>query len=1103
MDRIVKFEAAAGSGKTHQLTLEYLKRIFFLFQTHTVSAGQETGERLLGSILAITFTNKAANEMKERILRKLKKFALDHSGVSRTGEEGMMLSGLSRELNISPEKISRLSFDITEIIISHYNDFNVKTIDSLMGSIIQVISPDLNLPPDFEIGLEPGELAGEKARQFIERICRSDWGFMQAVLDNIKNSETLQGWLLDEKIVNRITGFYDMALSRVERGERHGQDVERNLYRCQRDLKKSLDDLLALIQDSGEGENPSKHLNRRLVNRSLLSAIQDFVASDKKLRKINPVISKSFFKVADPGSLLKKSSPESYRKSVLHAFSGARQRLSAFIFWLSLHRVRHFSQFLEDFVQFWERDRKKIFVNEFSKKIRDKLVSWEQSSLPYIYLKLSDRFRHFLFDEFQDTSELQFKALVPILEEVLISDEKSSLFIVGDRKQAIYRWRGGNAELMNEKRLREELGVLNFISAETFTRPLEENWRSGRPIIEFNNQFWNRENLGFMLAGIGCSEELIASVQNNFANVAQRFAGPRSREKGLVSIQACFREDAKAVNRVGDQDILYGKCLEIIGLLEKQGYRRSEMAILTRSNAEGRDLVRFLSEHGIPTLSDESLYLCSSKIIGEIIAFFRFINYPPDDLVFYTFLHGEIFQRGVEENFPGQMAHLDEQFLTDPSATAPLYVRFRERYPIVWETFLDPFVKRAGFSPPYDVFQDMAGHFKLYENFPESAPFLLSLGSILHELELKEINSLSHFIDEWTKNEKSDAPYAIDRSEDEKRLPILTIHKAKGLEFPVVLLPLLDKPVRGDSQIYWHGGDFYHLSKDFARINAELGDIYLREIQRTFIDELNLLYVAFTRARDALFVPLFTRPPGKKKERDVFRRFRDFSELIIHSPFIREKMTPCPPEGRDRAWVEFCVGSLPEKKDGPMGSVRGSGFLTPRSKTIPTADWKGEFLVFSPTTLFSSEEQRAMERGDAIHRILSQIYVIDSREDIVEILRPLVQAEGLESDELDCLEKFLKNDAILPFFQGDIEIYNEIEVAGKVGEKMEYRRIDRLIIKENEILVIDYKTGTQMGEEYIIQVAEYLEITAPLFPEKKVRGFLLFVDGARVEEIGC
>ena len=1104
MDRIIKYEAAAGSGKTYQLTFEYLKHVIQLFDSHLQSGRTvEYTERLIGSILAITFTNKAANEMKERILEKLKRFSLCAQQNPLSAGDKKFLTKLSRELKLDEGKIVQLSALIIERIISHYHDFNVKTIDSLMSSIIKVISPDLNLPPDFEIGLDAGDKLREKARQFIENICHQEWGFFKSVLSNIKNSETLHQWNIDEVIISYLVDFYGIAQYRGIEENVSPRNNGEQVFKAVEVFRQNLSALFSIIlSDSDPGEvHPG--INKVVVNRSLVSAVRDFIEDSKNLKKIDPIIDKKMFSLEDCTSCFKKNTDENFRELFSRKFQKTRDHLAHCILLLSLNRVSHFSHFFFDYLRFWESERKVIFVNEFSRTLRKKLSAWEKSALPYIYLKLSDRFQHFLFDEFQDTSELQFKALVPILEEVLVSEEKSSIFIVGDPKQAIYRWRGGNAELMNEDRLRKELGVLNLLGLGRFTRVLKQNFRSGKNIVHFNNSFWDPRNLKLMLDNLGVASELTRKVQANFDTAKQDVSPSGLKNEGFVQVSMLEYMKSETGNSQDPQSRLYDKCEQIIKRLKDQGYKGSDIAVLTRSNDEGRDMVRFLEGRQIPTLSDESLFLSSSRLIQEIICFFRFIDYLPDHLNLFTFISGEIFKQRARQLFPGEMKKFDESFLTEVSTGKPLYKRCKDLVPKIWECLIDPFVKQAGFSPPYDIFQDLTLKFQLFENFPFSAPFFLSFGSILHDLEQKEINSIAALLAEWEKNIQSRNPYTINVSDDETRIRVLTIHKAKGLEFPVVMIPLAGKSGRGEKRLYWKGGDFYHISKNYARINPVLRDLYLSEIEKGFVDELNLLYVALTRARDALFIPFIHQQPRRSVHEDAFRKFKDFSEIIANHPWVQGNLNPVRENEGPDTWRECAWGKWPHIKEDSSPVDKTANLLSVESKKISTSEWQKEFLVFSSADLFSIEEKKSIERGEAIHRLLSRIKLIESKDQIGELIKPLAEAEYLGDDDYKRLCQFLAREDVFCLFHGDLEVYNERDIAGYLGEWIEYRRVDRLIMTGDRVLVIDFKTGSKKTDQHRKQIMDYIHILESLFSGKKIEGYLLYPDLDIVEPVPC
>jgi ATP-dependent exoDNAse (exonuclease V) beta subunit len=606
-----------------------------------------------------------------------------------------------------------------------------------------------------------------------------------------------------------------------------------------------------------------------------------------------------------------------------------------------------------------------------------------------------------------------------------------------------------------------------------------------------------------MLDNLGTSDQLKDKAQSNFETANQEVSPFGLESEGFVQVSLLEYLKSETVNSATAQSRLFERCEQIIKRLFDRGYHGSDIAVLIRSNQEGRDMVGFLESRQIPTLSDESLLLSSSSLIQEIISFFRFIDYPPDHLSLYTFISGDIFRRRAEAMFPAEMATFVEASLTDAETGKPLYKRCKELIPKTWEHLIDPFVRQAGFSPPYDVFQDLTMKFRLFENFPDSTLFFLTFGTILHDLEQNDINSITALIAEWEINIRSRNPFTINVSDDKTRVRVMTIHKAKGLEFPIVIIPLRGKPSRGDKNLFWWKGDFYHISKDYARINPELMALYISEIEKGFIDELNLLYVAMTRAKDGLFLPFIHRQSSQPSKQDSFKKFRSFSHVVAAHPLVRDNLKPVPESGTPDDWLKCSWGKWPQKTKESTPDDRGSRPLTVESKKISTSEWQKEFLVFSSPGRIDFDDKKSVDRGEAIHRILSRIELIQNKEQIGRVIEMQADTEDLTEGDCRRLAKFLARDDVFGFFNGEIEAYNEKEIAGYINDRIEYRRVDRLVITLDRVLVIDYKTGSQKTDQHSQQIMDYVHILKPVFLEKKFEGYLLYTDLDMVVKIKC
>jgi ATP-dependent helicase/nuclease subunit A len=468
---ILKLEASAGSGKTYRLALEYIGRLLLAFAGKGKKTVDPKRDReLLGSVLAITFTVKAAQEMKVRIIKNLKSFALSGPERELNAAEEEFLGQLANETRLSTEKIIHLSSDLIELILASYDDFNVKTIDSLMSTMVKVIAPDLNLPADYEIAVDAREELGTQAKTLLADLADSDWPRLEKTLAGLNKTSANAGWKIDEVLGRKLIELFHLRMRQeVAIGNDAGTGHESLPDAMVDDFKKNLRKLLGIILEEPREGHKNRFLNGNKVNPSLVEAMESFLPGKLDIFRLEQLLLKTFFKKDDPAEFLKKGAPEPYAARLRAAYEMTRPSQQALILELSRLKTSPQREFFPDFTSAWGRDKKTLFVEEFSQTLAGLFEQWVQEAFPYLYLKMSDRFRNFLFDEFQDTSTLQFKALAPLIDEVLSREKDASLFIVGDRKQAVYRWRGGNSELMDEDRLRLEIPAIGHLNKKGFS----------------------------------------------------------------------------------------------------------------------------------------------------------------------------------------------------------------------------------------------------------------------------------------------------------------------------------------------------------------------------------------------------------------------------------------------------------------------------------------------------------------------------------------------------------------------------------------------------------------------------------------------------------
>ncbi len=982
---ILKLEASAGSGKTYRLALEYLSRLMLAFAGQgNIRTDLKKQRELLGSILAITFTVKAAQEMKERIVQKLKRFALSSLGQALDDKDKEFLDRLATETGLAPARIIGLAGGLIELVLASYDDFNVTTIDSLMSAMVKAVSPDLNLPADYEIAVDAGNEMTSRGRAMLAALADDDWERLKHFLRDLRVMTAKVAWKTDDAIVEKVTSLFRRTLQQENAGAVPSTgDLRQRLDSSWENFQNSLRPFSRLMDEEPLKNGKCEHVSGTCATDRLLKALAEAAAGGGGFPGLETLVGSSFFCRADPEALLLKKAPPDYRQRFIAAYRPVQQALRETALAFSAYKTLPYREFLGNFISSWEKGKKTLFVEEFSQTLARLFAHWSEEAFPYLYLKMSDRFRNFLFDEFQDTSTLQFKALAPLIDEVLSREKNASLFIVGDRKQAIYRWRGGNSELMEESLLREQVPAIDNLSRDTFSSTLGANWRSRRAIVDFNNRFWDPEAIS-RISGDGVLQQAIGS---NFKDSRQALPESEERRGGYVELSL---HDAAEENRAGeagetetreeeDGGLSSAHLDEIESIIHRLhdefAYDYSDIAVLVRKNDQVRAIIRRLGrkDKRISSISDQSLMLGSNPRVAEIIAFLRFLDYPPDDLNFFSFIAGGIFQAAAKIRFGEEMNAFSEKLFI--GCQGPFYKLFQEKFPETWKGLIEPFFQSVGFLPPYDLFSDITQVFSVYENFSDDTPFFLALGDALHGAERDGGSSIAGFLRQWREMDEDNATPAVTIPENAPGVRVLTMHQSKGLEFPAVIVPLNDSGGRGDDSLHWDREGLFYINGDLALAHPGLKKKYEQENCRGSIDLLNLLYVAFTRAREALFVPVAVsrgiRPPETARPArggdGLVKKISRASDVVGRHPLLN--WFAAGPQGPYRS------GKL-EKKTEEKGEKKRSAAGQPAaitSKKILTRSWQSRYLVFKKADANERRDRPGAKRGERVHDLLSRL----------------------------------------------------------------------------------------------------------------------------------
>ncbi len=1008
--------ASAGSGKTTALALRFLQLLL----------SDQIPNNNLKNILAITFTNNAALEMKERIIEYLKRVSF--------GDE-LVLGLLKDKVNLEKKKLIERSGEMVEHILNNYSDFQVQTIDSFLTRIMKASALEFGFPPRFEVALDREMLLDDSFNLLNQQIVYDKE--KQTLIEELVSfiSETQKGnakfiWDPFEKLSDEVKRVFNILT--VHTQEPVVEETKQDLYKVKGEIlgtvcqigemaeKSKLEiskNYLAIIESAKSG-----NLNE-IIEKSLTQTVVKKPQYKSKLKIYETVIAQI--------NLLQEKFPD-----MVSEYSDLFSRTKYQPY------VRAYDA-MKDNLEKIKRCHAEIYLGDANKQLARAIRDF---NIPEIYFSMGERIYHYLIDEFQDTSPIQWEAMKPLIEETL--SKNGSLFIVGDTKQAIYSFRGGDWQIMS--RLLE--GKEKFLSVDCSKETLKENWRSGEVLVDFTKKVFHK-----------IVPEVLKDEKANLSGLLDYQQEPEQSLKGKGYVEVTLYD---APEEDPEEILEKKKIVDTIADCLQRGCKLSDIAILTPRNNKVVEISGWLSEAGYRFLSYSSLDIRSRKITGEILSLLKFLDSPIDNLSFATFLLGDIFAALPKS----EKSTIDiSKFLFDcrnkKSIQHPLYVEFRNIYPEVWEKYFESLFNLTGYLPTYDLLTEIYRVFHLFERRLDEEAALIKLLEVLNTAEQHGSSSLKDFL-RYTEEDSDDASWNISTAPGEEAITVMNIHKAKGLGFRIVILVLYDfRPKSTNEVLTIEEGKskLLYVTKKESEKSDYLKQIYDNKKSLDLIDELNRLYVGLTRAREEMYI------------------------LSIKS--------------------KQSGANAPSKYLPKNNTADGNKNKIERRPVIR----KDEFNLFhvEPTMLAPSatyakigfEETR---RGEFIHQVLENITTIDDpiEQQIDEAIR--ISTEGInEKIDLDSVKstliKFLKIDAVRSIFKtqkGRI-VLNEKEIVDKNGE---LKRIDRLIVGDNSVIIIDFKTGAE-SEKHRNQVESYIEAIENLYPQKIIKGIIAYVDIPKLVEV--
>lgn len=999
-------KASAGSGKTYALTQRFVQFIL----------SDKIPKNHLRNILAITFSNNAAKEMRERIIKCLKNL---YFGDQNSINDFISLVSLSRDE--IPQKAGMLIDEILE----NYSDFHVKTIDSFMTSIFKASAIDFGYNPDFEIVMDNDSFMEYSFNLFLRK---AKEGSQEAsVLDDAIR-------IIHEQKSQDSSFLWDPALRLLEEQMKIytklasiGKSFELTDYspiikeKCD-EIKAEIEIIEREIELSGLQKNKNSSFDK----------ILNFVKKDRFADIIDVGLINS--PVNKPGNKANKQEEyEKINKLWKQLISLIKDYIMIFSRSYYMPYLKVYSEFNE-IIENTKRYQGKIFIGD----INHYLASYLESQIvPDIYFRIGETIYHFLIDEFQDTSPIQWHNLSPLISNSL--SQEGSLFIVGDTKQAIYGFRDADYRIMKGC---ETENI--FPSAHHTVSELQTNFRSLPEILMFNEKVFKEK-------AASNSKYSEPAGRSGLSDYIQK--PKQGTEDGYVSLSILEKNDDSLPERE--------RLIEIIDEIIKRGYAYSDITILTSKNDDVVMVTKWLNENNISFISMSSLDVRRRKITGEIISLMNFLDSPIDDLSFAAFITGDIFSETLISRGMEDAVLRIHDFLLSTRESYPRYKTFQKEFSSIWEEFFEELFRLTGYLPLYEIVIRIIKTFRLFDLKCDEEAALIKILETIKDFESSGLNSIRDFL-EFAAADSSRSEWDITLPSNIDAVKVMTIHKAKGLGFPVVIIFSYEDKNRGFEYIIEKTTDKVRLLKingHIAKSNSSLQQIYDEERINETVNKLNSLYVGLTRAERELYVI------GIKGRSNNY-------------PFDLLPVT------------DFSQSGKKSNKSAPTQDGIHKGLpLFHHSKIIP--------ILQNKDRLINLEERR---RGELIHRVLSFVeYVTDGFEYELSRIIDLVGKEmriAYSFDEIKELVIRLVNHSLTKDFftlHPCRIIKNEMEIADNTGRLF---RLDRLVSDEKRIIVIDYKTGSDMDaiNEHISQVRNYMKLLHDIYQGKRLSGIIAYID---------
>ena len=1110
-EHLTVYRASAGSGKTFTLAVEYISLLVKDPENYQ-------------HILAVTFTNKATQEMKMRILSQL-------YGIANSLQSSQQYFNKVKEKTNMPDAVIRNNARAALTLLIHrYNNFRILTIDAFFQQVLRNLAHELGQTANLRVDLNNEEITEKAVDQMIESLEKGQ-PVLQWISTYINNSiEDDNGWNIIGKIktfgTNIFKDFYKAHEANLKEQLSNADDFkvyETTLRKRRNDIRKTFNGKAKSILNEIKNANLDIPSNYR-------SGLYKYLTDSAIAPLTNKPLKAGVLKANESpqnwtSSKCAKADKQQIQTLAAEVLSAQLSELIAYNNdnWNEFQSIQltlsHLSELrllhaIADAVDNLTKDTNRFMLSNTQALLKELIAD---SDTPFIFERIGARLKHVMIDEFQDTSTIQWQNFQVLLANCM-AQELSQNLIVGDIKQSVYRWRQGDWGILNNI---EKSFAHQKIRLET----LDYNYRSEKRIIDFNNVFWEQCVANTAKEVAQDDAEKAKIVQKAYEDVAQKTH--KTTENGFVKISLYPSKSMK--------EAVLEELIETIKELFNNGYggkNQSKIAILVRSKSNIQDIVNALLQsfgNEINIVSDEAFRLDASLSVNIIVSAMHLLTHPDDVLTrgkLVKLYNQEVLKKPLTDT--DLLVSINESNNIDTKnidkkerrklATEQQMAKLNSQLPPEYVTNRELLLG----LPIVDLVDKLFMLFGL-DQLEGQSSYICTLYDTLNDFLKDHTADIDDFINEW---ENSLSSKTI-QSDEIEGIRIMTIHKSKGLEFDNVIIPFCSWEMEKKGTLWCETKNKpapYNklplLPIDFSRdklIGTVFEDDYKEEHFQNIVDNLNLLYVAFTRASKNLFV--FGLRQGKTTLDNIAKGTplgnRSYAiELALRQ--VSEQL-----EGSSLSFpddigseIHFEYGTLVPETHEKEHAVADNPFLIKPDKHIVSIATYPQAATFKQSNksiefvkgedVDPSDRTRYIKIGNVLHQLFSTIY---TTADIPARLNELEQQGIIYNDEITSaqlrtrIEDAITNPQVQEWFSKRWQLYNECTILeyNKDTNEMEEHRPDRVMTDGKEFVVVDFKFGKER-EEYKKQVQQYMEILIRM-GHKKVSGYLWYVVKNNVVEV--